>query len=217
MPAGRSVIWFFVTPEAKGYARFMRSRTITLCCLAVCAALGVLSLGAGAATTLYRWVDAQGVTHYSDRPSPGAERFEVRTSTGKPALVAATQTAARPATKRPQDLYSRLEITTPVDGQVYFSVGGHLPASAAVEPELTRGHQLWFILDGTRQTDNAGDSLATSLELERGSHVLTALITDADGKQLMASAPVSFVVRQNSSASPPTGPLIPPKPRIKPP
>jgi len=207
----RDVIRFFVTPEAKGYAGFMRSRFPFIRRLVACAAVAALSAGAGA-TTLYRWVDAQGVVHYSDRPAPGAEKFEVAGSSGKSAGSTSTAQSGAPRVvqKRPQDLYSRLEITSPTEGQVFYTAD-RIPASAAVEPELASGHQIWFVLDGIRQTGNDGASLAASLEAERGSHTLTALITDADGRQLMASPPVNFVMRQNSTASPPTGPLIPPK------
>ena len=206
---------FFVTPEAKGYARFMRFRSPFIRRLVVCAAVAALSAGAGA-TTLYRWVDAQGVTHYSDRPAPGAEKFEVAAPSGRSAnsVSAAGTGTPRPAQKRPQDLYSRLEITTPTEGQVFFTAD-RVPASVAVEPELASGHQVWFVLDGIRQMDNGGASLAASLEAERGAHTLTALITDADGRQLMASPPVNFVLRQNSAISPRTGPLIPPRPKPK--
>jgi len=205
---------FFVTPEAKGYAGFMRSRSPFFRRLVACAAVAALSAGAGA-TTLYRWVDAQGVTHYSDRPAPGAEKFEVAAAPSSRSSGPAPESGgARPVQKRPQDLYARIEITTPTEGQVFFTAD-RVPVSAAVEPELASGHQVWFVLDGIRQMGSGGESLSASLEVERGAHTLTALITDADGRQLMASPPVKFVMRQNSAISPPTGPLVPPRPTPK--
>jgi Domain of unknown function (DUF4124) len=47
--------------------------------------VGLLALGGMAmaadpgsgATTLYRWVDAQGVVHYSDTPQPGAQKLQI--------------------------------------------------------------------------------------------------------------------------------------------
>src|SRR6202158_6513900 len=44
------------------------------------AALGLLIVAAVAGaqtTTTYRWVDAQGVVHYSDTPQPGAQVIQV--------------------------------------------------------------------------------------------------------------------------------------------
>src|ERR1017187_7466811 len=47
-------------------------------------ALSLLALGgSGLAATTYRWVDAQGVVHYSDTPHPGAQEIE---GGGRPAL-----------------------------------------------------------------------------------------------------------------------------------
>ena len=34
--------------------------------------------GSALATTLYRWVDAQGVVHYSDTPQPGAQEIQIQ-------------------------------------------------------------------------------------------------------------------------------------------
>ncbi|HTW75729.1 MAG TPA: DUF4124 domain-containing protein [Steroidobacteraceae bacterium] len=36
------------------------------------------STDSSGSTTVYRWVDAQGVVHYSDRPQPGAQRLQIR-------------------------------------------------------------------------------------------------------------------------------------------
>ena len=41
------------------------------------------SLGAGAAERVYKWVDDQGVTHYSQTPPPGVKATPVEVTTGK--------------------------------------------------------------------------------------------------------------------------------------
>lgn len=50
--------------------------------------LMVLCAGVGAQT--YRWVDAQGVTHFGDRPPPGTPADTVRTAPSAPADPAAS-------------------------------------------------------------------------------------------------------------------------------
>jgi len=51
---------------------------------AICASLVILCAPAGAASKFYKWVDENGVTHYSQSPPPdGTSSQEVRTS-GKP-------------------------------------------------------------------------------------------------------------------------------------
>jgi len=64
------------------------------------AALGLLWLAGGAAAqtiTTYRWVDAQGVVHYSDTPQPGAQVIQLQSAQTyrAPAPSAAAIKAAR--------------------------------------------------------------------------------------------------------------------------
>lgn len=179
----------------------------SLCCV-------VLAAHAGA--TLYKWVDDSGVTHYSDRPAPGAERVKVLSAQGYRSPAAAS--TSRPRSVEPQPSvagYARVEVASPQDGDVLSNTGSTVNVSAAVEPRLADGHQLWFILDGTRQTEPAGGSLTATLEVTRGTHTLAVAITDANGREMIASAPISFSVRQTSIANPPKGPALP-KPRKKP-
>jgi hypothetical protein len=202
---------FFVTPETTGYARFMhigRSLLVGLC-LAVW--LGGIGAAARADTTLYKWVDQDGVTHYSDRPAPGAEQVQIpRAQTYKGTPTVAPQ-ARRANAKTVFKGYSRVEITYPEDGQTIANTGGIVAAVAAVEPSLAAGHQLWFSLDGTRQNEPS-PGLTATLQVVRGNHTLEVTIADESGRDIVSSAPVSFIYRQNAEASPPRGPLLtPPK------
>ncbi|HXQ64347.1 MAG TPA: DUF4124 domain-containing protein [Steroidobacteraceae bacterium] len=201
--------WFFVTPEATGYARFMHSGRSLLVSLCLAATLGGIGVAARAETTLYKWVDQDGITHYSDRPAPGAEQVQIQNpQTYKGARPAAQAPRARNA-KTVFKGYTRVEITYPADGETIANTGGTVAAVAAVEPAVQAGHQLWFTLDGTRQTDPA-QGLTATLQVERGTHSLEVTITDQSGHDILSSAPVSFIYRQNAAASPPRGPLLPP-------
>jgi hypothetical protein len=179
------------------------------------AALCCAAAGADAATTLYKWVDANGVTHYSDRPEPGAERIKVasaQTYKSGPA-PRADQSRAQPYREAPRAGYTHLEIMGPADGAVLWNTGGHIDVSATLEPDLASVHQLWFVLDGKSQ--QAPPDGNASLEVVRGEHTLVATVTDSAGNELISSAPVSFVVRQKSIEPPPQGPSLP-KPKPKP-
>ncbi len=65
--------------------------------LAPAAALLALALGAGAAAgeRVYKWVDEQGVTHYSQTPPAGVEATPLDVATGAPAGGAAGETLER--------------------------------------------------------------------------------------------------------------------------
>jgi len=181
-----------------------------------------LAGGARAAgTTLYKWVDQDGVTHYSDRPEPGSQRVQVGAAQTYKSAPAATR--AQPAAKRAAasaaprrdaaaPAYTRVTIESPVAGRVFVNEGSSIQVSAAVEPQLAPGHQIWFILDGQKVEGLPAAATTAVLEVERGEHTVAVTIADAEGTELISSAPVPFVVRLPSVVNPPTGPLVPPRP-----
>src|SRR5580693_7502255 len=81
-----------------------------------------------AAATVYKWVDDNGVTHYSDQPNPKAQKLEIadaQTYGAKAAAVAAPAAAAPVATAAP----TVCKIDSPGVGQVFldtYSVSGHV-------------------------------------------------------------------------------------------
>ncbi|HXQ30732.1 MAG TPA: DUF4124 domain-containing protein [Steroidobacteraceae bacterium] len=174
-------------------------------CLAV--SLGGIGAAARAETTLYKWVDQDGITHYSDRPAPGAEPVQIpnaQTYKGTRPVQAKKASNAKTVFKG----YTRVEITYPADGETIANTGGTVAAVAAVEPAVAAGHQLWFSLDGARQTEPA-QGLTTTLHVERGSHTLEVTISDESGRDIVSSAPVTFIYRQNAGVAAPRGPLLP--------
>lgn len=194
--------------------RSIRSPLAGICAAVTLVALAGFSVASHGSATLYKWVDADGVTHYSDRPAPGAEQVHIAAAQSyKSTPVAASQPRQRASTPSPAARYTRLELTRPAEGEAFVNNGGRVDAAAVVEPGLAAGHQLWFVLDGTRQPDPAGGALLMTFQVERGTHTIAAVITDDGGKEIMSSAGVTFFVRQNSAiANPPRGPAItPPK------
>jgi hypothetical protein len=194
----------------------MRSRRPLCVPLLLGAAFCGLAAAPVGATTLYRWVDEHGVTHYSDRPEPGAQRIQVNSAQsfrGAPAAPPAVAAQPRAATS---ETYARVAIVAPEDGAVISGTGGKVTLSADVEPGLGTGHQLWFILDGLRLEGLSPTDTSTTVDLPRGTHAVSVSITDATGRELIASSPVSFTVRQASIAAPPRGPALQGTPRSHP-
>ena len=91
----------------------------------------LIALSASAAE-LWRWKDADGVVHYSDRPVPGAERIDVRSnqkSTGEFNPEAPPPPAARPVT--PANRYTRCAVASP--GWILFSTPSRPAISSALK------------------------------------------------------------------------------------
>jgi hypothetical protein len=162
---------------------------------------GCLVCAGQSGTTLYRWVDADGVVHYSDQPHDGAEKIK----------VAKPQSYSAPPVPRAQPLpsargagvpasatqYTRVEFLSPASDAVYTNTDGRVDYAVAVEPALGPGHQIWILLDGQR-VDGAGPAAtAGSLTgLDRGSHTLTVEIVDGVGNILANGETVNFNVIQ---------------------
>ena len=183
--------------------------TIATCVLAA------LVAGTASAET-YKWVDAQGQIHYSDRPPPaGAEKVELlpaqtyhaRAPTKSPAPGAAARSGDGPIA------YKQFDMRRPRSGDVVSNSGGTVSVELRLEPALQPGHSIWLYLDGKRV--DGLPATATSFQLSnvwRGEHRVVASVMNAAGKAVISTETVPFVVRQTSVATPPQGPALRPAP-----
>ena len=103
------------------------------------------------AATLYKWVDANGVTHYSDTPVPGAVEVQVQGAQGYKAAPKPGYQPVKPnAPPSAPSAYTGLSIVSPEEGSVFLNNGGSVDCAATVTPALSPGHTLWFVLDDSR-------------------------------------------------------------------
>ncbi|MDP2326146.1 MAG: DUF4124 domain-containing protein [Gammaproteobacteria bacterium] len=164
-----------------------------------------LALALGSAD-VYRWVDADGQAHYTDRPQSGAERITIDVSSpasspgsGSPNASTKARDEVPPAAFAG---YQSLTITRPTQEQVLWNIEGQLDVAAAVQPELQPGHALQFHLDGRTIPAEAGATQARFPEVFRGEHVLRVDVVDASQRTLISSPTLRFFVRQTSIADP---------------
>lgn len=162
-----------------------------------------LALALGSAD-VYRWVDADGQAHYSDRPQRDAERITI-TVTRPASSSTASSGAATGATDNqvpaPVVGYQTLTITRPAQEQTLWNIEGQLDVAAAVQPPLQPGHALQFYLDGQMAAAAPGANQTRFLEVYRGEHTLRAEVVDASGRSLVSSPTLTFFVRQTSIAN----------------
>lgn len=164
-------------------------------------------------TTLYRWVDENGVIHFSDSPREGAQdpsqdEYKVRapnvSRSPRPRPSESTNGAssgdadASPAVPAPVG-YQSLSISSPRNGDTLWNIGGILSVNLQVSPALQPGDGIVILMDGQVMTPTP--STRTNITLSnvyRGEHVLVAAIRDSNGTQQIASQPVRFVVQQST-------------------
>lgn len=160
----------------------------------------VLGTVAHAAET-WRWVDANGVIHYSDQPQPGAERVELQS-----APLPGSTTPPAPPPSRAATPTERVEYTcgiiAPTPDQVFFNVQS-VNVALRVQPALQEGQAIRVQLNGRPVTDWPASSTNHPLQnLSRGSFEIVVLVTGPGGDIACRSAPVTFHIRQPSLLSP---------------
>ncbi len=174
----------------------------------------MLGLSAGAwSATVYKWVDENGVTHYSDQPNPKAEKLQIsgaQTYGAKDAAVAAPA-AATPT--GPAAAPAVCVIDSPSSGQVFIdadSVSGHVTL-AHVGGE---GSQSTLRMDGTDISALMGPGGSFTVpQIDRGDHTLTLQVSNAQGQVVCTASAITFSIRQRS-VIPPTAPTAPAAPTV---
>jgi hypothetical protein len=175
----------------------MRRRLFTL--VSLLASLAV-------AGTVYKWVDENGVVHYSDQPHSEAKKVEVppvQTYKGE-ASVPATPAApaAPPASAQPAGDYQGCAIAQPTNDQTFTNIDS-LSIVVRTDPGLRAGDQVFLMLDG--QPLNGGKPTGSQFTLSpvgRGTHSVQAVVRNSQGGVLCQTPGVTFNVHQPSILNP---------------
>jgi hypothetical protein len=188
------------------------SRLLRRCLIPLAALSGLLAgIDTASAAKTYRWVDAQGVVHYSDTPQPGAQQVTLppaQTYSAPPAqgtpppAAAATATATGGSPPESEETYQSCAITQPVAETSLFSPDS-VHVAVTLDPPLRDGDRLEVLMDG--QPLPSRSPTATSLEAaqpDRGAHVLSAVVRDSSGKMVCSSSGVTFYVQRPSVLAP---------------
>ena len=173
----------------------MESRSILL-------VLCLLAASGAAAQEAYRWVDGDGVVHYSDTPVEGAERIllpapnvAVTRRTTRPADQP-TEIDDEPAEEQEPFRYESIEITAPGAEETLWNIEGVLNVSVALTPGLQPGHQVRAYFDGQQQ-EVSGTNFQVQ-EVWRGVHNIQVEVVDQGGELMIRSRPNRFYVQQNT-------------------
>jgi hypothetical protein len=168
---------------------------------------------------IYRWVDSDGIVHYSDQPgAPGAQRIPYPgRDAGEPDAPPPPQLyESGPAEEPPVGpTYESLSILSPRPDEVFYGTDAAVNVQLELDRDLRPGDSVLVFLDSQRVPDVTGLS-ATLTGLTRGSHFLRAAVIDEAGAIVITSPQIVFHLRQPSVANPPTGPALRPPPPTSP-
>jgi hypothetical protein len=164
--------------------------------------------------TVYKWVDDEGVVHYSDQPNPKAQKLQIsgaQTYGAQAAAVTVPAAANRTAAGAPPTCI----IDSPGAGQVFldvFSITGHVTLAHVASDNS----EVSLRLDGQDISGLLGtDGSFAISQIDRGDHTLSLQVTDARGQVSCQANAVIFSVRQRSASVPgvPTVPGAPAAPK----
>jgi hypothetical protein len=174
----------------------MRIILFTLMCFACALAV---------AATVYKWVDENGVVHYSDQPHENAEKVELKApqtySAAKGQSTApATRTQQPPKSQAPA--YQSCSISEPANDQVFMNTSS-VNAGVSVSPTIRPGDTAVVTLDGQRVPGvPASGGQFTISPVDRGTHSIQLVVQDAQGNPVCQSPSVTFHVHQPSQQAP---------------
>jgi hypothetical protein len=163
-----------------------------------------LACSVALATTVYKWVDDNGVIHYSDQPHANAEKIQVQ---GAQTYSASAATMRSPSQSAPRaapaaNPYKGCAIVQPVDQQNLPNVDSVL-VRVVSEPMPRAEDRVFITMDG--QGLNGGQATGLSFNvtpIDRGEHSVSAQIRGPSDEVLCRATPVSFFVQQHNLFSP---------------
>jgi uncharacterized protein DUF4124 len=166
--------------------------------------LGLISIGCAPAlaATVYKWVDEDGVVHYSDQPHANAQKIQVQQAQTYKALPADTGAARAPPSAATASPYQGCAVVSPQNESTYANVDS-LTVVVQTDPGLRPGDQIFVTYDGQplNGTSATGGTFAIS-PVDRGTHTLAAVVRSADGSVLCQAPGVTFYVHQPSAQNP---------------
>lgn len=167
----------------------------------------------GVATTVeaqvYRWTDASGQQHFSDRPpqqaedaiSPSAaelvppERYSAPPVGWEPTPV--PRQPAQPRQDAGANPYERIVLLEPANEATIWSAPGEVAVTLELTPALREGDRVQVYLDGKVHSSGAATSLLLS-NVDRGTHSIALAVQDASGRELIRSASHTFYLHRPS-------------------
>jgi hypothetical protein len=166
--------------------------------------LGLALCSSPALAVICKTVDADGVVSYSDVPASECPEVvklpEYSSYTPRPLPSTEPAAASMDTAQDSEEFsgYSDISIVIPEANGTVRSNEGIVQVALSLNPPLQPGHRIKLFLDGGAV---AGEFDGPAIELtgvERGTHSLRAVVSDAAGRRLGDSSSVRFTLRKTT-------------------
>ncbi|MGY3903594.1 DUF4124 domain-containing protein [Aeromonas lusitana] len=171
--------------------------------------LGLLLMLAGTAQAakVFSWVDANGITHYTDAPPPGknAKELDLRvspligTSPHSVQVDNFNSLTGADAKKAQENIKPTIELLSPEPGSTLRDNTGNIVFQGQIHPQAPVQYDVRLILNG-KAVPLVHNSLAIRVEnLDRGAHEAQLELLAKDGTILAKSKPSTFYLHRTTA------------------
>lgn len=179
----------------------------------------LLTLALPASAQIYKYIDANGNTVFTNQPPDGAAAESVTlppTNTMQaPTTTSDSQSSEAEDAEAQATPYSLLRLTGIPDEEAMRSNNGSFIVGVEIQPRLQSGHLLRLILDGQPYGQASNVPSLQVTDIDRGEHSLAVAVMQ--GERIIQQSPSeTFNVQRISVNSPARQPATPPKPTPKP-
>ena len=139
---------------------------------------------------IYKTVDANGNTVYTDSPPANQKSEEVDLPSITPLQIQTPQHYYQPPARKqnePKADYSSLKIITPLSGTTIRNTGD-VAVAAKMDTGLLSNHRFQLFLDGKKYGKKQRNSSFKLTGLDRGTHILEVAVVNGKGKKLESTS-----------------------------
>lgn len=154
------------------------------------------------AQQVYISTDKNGVPLYSDQPTPGAKKVELKVSSHSLTSQQSPELDTFSSFTEEATSSYQLALLKPAMDDTVHSHQGEVVVQSDVSPQLADHHKLRLVLDGTQQSPLQQSRNFRLLGVERGEHQLQLQAIDQNGKLIAESPVTTFYLRKNTIATP---------------
>jgi len=150
-----------------------------------------LLLAADVSAELYKWIDQDGITHYTDkRPDDAAQQQELS------GYLARISNKKEPKVIESETPYPDFSITSPAQGETVRNAEAEMDIAIQIDPPLTEKHFLQVYLDGLEVGEQTKSTELRLQQVRKGTHRLQARIIDESGQTISTTPEVTFQFRE---------------------
>lgn len=148
---------------------------------------------------VYRWVDGDGTTHFSDTPIPEAQELEVEITppVGEGPMVQPRTPLNKKTTL--EAVTYELQITSPSDEGTVRNNNGDLKIITNITPDRPSKARYRLFLDGVPQGQLQEAPVFFLTNIDRGAHTLKVQLVDQTGKEIASSEMITVYMHRKTA------------------